>query len=193
MPSPDPLAAVEAALTRQFGQPPSRASVSFVGVEPIEVLRYRMARARRVYVSLGMARHPMVGPDVSIVPADGPRAELLLAIDDPADRFGDVWRSLAVLAAAPAVEGVVYTPGMSVDLGEPLAAGATCTGVLVSDEVAPSPVTTPLGLVRILAVVPATPTELAWCRVRGAEALTERWMAAGTSPRDLARAPVALD
>ena len=42
---------------------------------------------------------------------DGPRAELMLHLRDPADEHADVWRRLAVLAAAPAVEGVVYGRG----------------------------------------------------------------------------------
>ncbi len=45
----------------------------------------------------------------------------------------------------------------------------------------------------ILQVLPATSTELAWCRVRGSAALRERWAAAGYDLLDLARGPVALD
>ena len=38
-----------------------RASVSFVGVDPIEVLRFEPIPGERAYVSLGMSRHPMTG------------------------------------------------------------------------------------------------------------------------------------
>ena len=69
-----------------------------------------------------MSRHPMTGAAADVLAADGPRAELMLHLRDPDRRHADVWRGWRVLAAAPAVEGVVYAPGMSVDLGEPLVA-----------------------------------------------------------------------
>ncbi len=50
---------------------------------------------------------------------------------------GDLWRRLAVLAAGPVVEGVVYADGMSVDLGEPLDPSSLCTGgLIVASELA---------------------------------------------------------
>ena len=76
----------------------------------------------------------MTGADADIMNADGPRAELMLHLRDEQDAFADVWRQLAVLAAAPAVEGVVYRAGMTVDLGQPLAAGSACTGALSSSS-----------------------------------------------------------
>ena len=191
MTAPDGLADVEAALIDHFGARPQRASVSFVGVDPIEVLRFEPIPGERAYVSLGMARHPMTGADASLLAADGPRAELMLHLRDPTDQHGDVWRRLAVLAAAPAVEGIVYSAGISVDLGEGLSAGSLCTGVLV-DGSALAPVTTAAGPVTILQAVPATSTELAWCRVRGSAALRERWSQAGVDLLDLGRSAVAL-
>ena len=116
----------------------------------------------------------------------------MLHLRDPTDQHADVWRRLAVLAAAPAVEGVVYAPGMSVDLGEPLAPASACTGV-AGRESALAPVDAGAGPVDVLQVVPATSTELAWCRVRGSAALRERWASAGTDLLDLGRRPVALD
>jgi hypothetical protein len=188
---PDVLATIEAALADHFGHRPQRASVSFVGVEPIEVLRFEPIPDERAYVSLGMARRPMTGADASVQAADGPRAELLLSVRDPAGRHADLWRRLAVLAAAPAVEGVVYAPGMTVDLGEPLSPNATCTGAVVTESAIPA-VQTPAGAVAILQLDPATPAELAWCRVRGSEALRARWAQAGTDLFDLTRRPVHL-
>lgn len=185
------LAAVEAALVERFGHPPQRASVSFVGVEPIEVLRFEPTAGDRAYVTLGMSRHAMTGAAESIRSADGPRAELLLVVRDPADVHRDVWRRLAVLAAAPVVEGVVHVPGMSVELGEPLVLGSSCTGFVIAASAYP-PVATPVGAVDLLSVLPATNTELAWCRVRGTAALTERWQAAGVDERDLLRRSVEL-
>ena len=186
------LETVEAALVEHFAHQPQRASVSFVGVDPIDVLRFEPIPGERAYVSLGMARHPMTGADESVRAADGPRAELLLQVRDPAGAYTEVWRRLAVLAAAPAVEGVVYVPGMSVDLGEPWAPGSLCTGVVVTES-AVSAVHTSAGRVAILQTSPATSTELAWCRVRGSAALLERWSRAGTDLLDLARPPVRLD
>lgn len=186
------LAAVEAALVEHFGATPARASVSFVGVDPIEVLRFEPIPGERAYVSLGLARHPMTPGDAAVQAVDGPRAELMLHLLDPTDAFGDVWRRVAVLAAAPAVEGVVYSPGMSVDLGEPLVAGSACTGVVLTESPL-GDVATPEGPVTVLLAYPATSTELAWCRVRGAAALRERWAEQGVDGLDLRRRAARLD
>jgi Suppressor of fused protein (SUFU) len=189
---PDVLAAVEAALVEHFGHQPQRASVSFVGVDPIQVLRFEPIPGERAYVSLGMSRHPMTGAMEAVVAADGPRGELMLHLRDPTDEHAEVWRRLALLAAAPAVEGVVYGPGMSVDLGEPFTAGSACTGVLVDESLIPD-IDVAAGTVAVLQVLPATSTELAWCRVRGSAALRERWTEAGTDLPDLGRRAVGLD
>jgi hypothetical protein len=185
------LDAVESALASHFAHRPLRASVSFVGVDPIEVLRFEPIPGERAYLSLGMSRHPMTPGTAQIVDEDGPRAELMLHLRDEHDRFPDVWRQLAVLAAAPAVEGVVYRADMTVDLGQPLAAGSACTGALVAGSPVPA-VDDTGGRVEILQLLPATPTELAWCRVHGAAALRERWAQRGTDLLDLARAAVDL-
>jgi hypothetical protein len=187
----DPLAEVQRALAERFEQQPARASVSFVGVEPIEVLRFEVSPDLRTYVSLGMSRHPMTGAQEQVRQSSGPRAELVLEIRDPADAFRDVWRQLAVLAAAPAVEGVVYREAMTVDLGAALVSGSGCTGVVAADSALPA-VPTAAGEVDFVRVVPATSAEIAWCRVRGAAALREQWRAAGTDLLDLARRPVQL-
>jgi hypothetical protein len=187
----DVVAQVEQALVEHFGARPLRASVSFVGVEPVDVLRFEPIPDERAYVSLGMSRHPMVGGDQLVRTAEGPRAELFLHLRDPADAFAGAWRRLAVLAAAPAVEGVVYRAGMTVDLGTPLAAGSRCTGVLTAASTI-DPVPTGAGTVDVIRVVPATPEELAWCRVRGAAVLEERWRDADIDLLDLARRAVEL-
>ncbi len=181
------LDAVDAALAAHFAHAPLRASVSFLGVDAIEVLRFEPIPGERAYVSLGMSRHPMTGADADIMNADGPRAELMVHLRDERDAFADVWRQLAVLAAAPAVEGVVYRAGMTVDLGQPLAAGSACTGALVVE----SPLAS-IGEVEVLQLVPATQNELAWCRVHGSEELRRRWSDNGTDVQDLARRAVDL-
>ena len=192
MTTPPVLAAVETALIDHFGHRPQRASVAFVGVDTVEVLRFEPMPGERAYLTLGMSRHPMTGADAAVVTADGPRAELMLHLADPAHEHADVWRRLAVLAAAPAVEGVVYAAGMSVDIGEHLVPGSACTGGLVVESPLAA-VTTPAGPVAVLQVLPATSTELAWCRVRGSAALREKWVDEGTDLLDLFRRPVRLE
>jgi hypothetical protein len=192
MSAPEPMVTIVRVLSEHFAQPPTRASVSFVGVDPLEVLRFEPIPGERAYVTLGMSRHPMTAASEVVVGADGPRAELMVHVHDSPGHGEVLWRNLAVLAAAPAVEGVVYTPGMTVDLGQPLAPDSRCTGGIV----VPSPlgaIDTPAGPVDVLAVLPATSTELAWCRVRGAAELRERWASDGTDLLDLGRRAVALD
>lgn len=192
--SSDPiLAAVETAVVAHFGHTPLRASVSFVGVDPIEILRFEPIPGERAYLSLGMSRHPMTSATETVQSSDGPRAELMLHLHDPTDDHADVWRKVALLAASPAVEGVVYADGMSVEVGEPLAPGSACVGVIVVDSpLAPVDVGAS-NEVRILQAIPATSTELAWARVRGSAALRERWAERETDLLDLARRPVPLD
>ena len=191
MTAADVLAAVAAGLDEHFGHRPQRASVSFVGVEPVEVLRFEPIPGERAYVSLGMSRRPMTGADEAVVDASGPRAELMLHLRDPADEYAQVWRRLAVLAAAPTVEGVVYRAGMSVEIGEPLVPGSACVGGILSASPLPS-IDSPAGAVAVLQLLPATSTELAWCRVRGSAALAERWRERGTDLLDLSRNAVSL-
>lgn len=186
MSAAESTALVEAALADHFGHRPQRASVSFVGVEPLEVLRFEAAGGEFAYVTLGMSRHPMTGADEALVAADGPRAELLLDIRDIRGRYAEVWRKLAVLAAAPAVEGLVHRVGATVDLGEPLAPGSRCTGVVVGAAPIPD-VATPVGDVAILQVLPATAHELAWARAQGSGALRERWEQQAIDLSDLGR------
>lgn len=168
--------------------------MSFVGVEPIDVLRFEPVPGERAYLTLGMSRRPMTSPTAVIQDPGAPRAELMLHVRSARgeeDAVGGVWRRLAVLAAAPAVEGVVYTAGMTVDLGEPLAPASRCTGVLVGES-ALAPIAAGTVSVSVLQVTPATSAELGWCRVRGSTALRERWAEHGTDLLDLARASVDL-
>jgi hypothetical protein len=189
---PAPLDSVDAALAAHFAHRPLRASVSFLGVEPIEILRFEPIPGERAYLSLGMSRHPMTAASADVLAAGGPRAELMLHLRDERDAFAEVWRRLAVLAAAPSVEGVVYQPGMTVDLGEPLAAGSRCTGALVV-EAPIAPVAAGPDAVAVVQLLPATATELAWCRVHGSAVLRQRWADRGTDLLDLGRPAVALD
>ncbi|MDQ2835798.1 MAG: suppressor of fused domain protein [Actinomycetota bacterium] len=194
--SPNLLRLVEDSYRQHFEVPPVRASVSFVGVEPIEILRFD-ERAEQDpfgiahYLSLGMSRYPMTdSTDLVVDEAGAPRAELLITARGRPD---DLWRQLAVLAAAPAVEGAVYSAGNRADLGQPLVAGSRCTGgVLATGPM--RPVTAPgISEVHILRLLPATATELAWARVHGSEQLIERWTTWKVDLNDLLRDPVSLD
>jgi hypothetical protein len=190
------LLLVEAQLLSAFGQDSGRAGVSFLGTERIDVLRFGPDPDGLVrYATLGMSRHPMGDPGAGLVAQSGPRAELLLTVRDLHD---SVLRRLAVLAASPAVEGVVVAPGAGLDLGEPLWDGAPFTAVLVgepggqvpdlvwSEEPGDDPV-------RFLPLLPMTPGEAAYKRVHGAQALEALWLRAGTDLRDPLRPQVALE
>ena len=179
------LAGVERSMIDRFGLNPARASVTFVGVDPIEVLRWsgRGAGPRRstVMVTLGMAGAPMG--------ASGRRAELLVEVYGEGDQL---WRQLAVLAAAPVVEAVVYSPGMTVELGGPIDASSLCVGgLIVASDV--GAVATAAGEVTIFRVIPATANELAYSRLRGSTALQELWCRAETDLFDLGRSSVELN
>ncbi|MFE9336356.1 suppressor of fused domain protein [Streptomyces sp. NPDC007063] len=197
----DVLTLVDARLRETFGEPDARASVTFLGAERIEVLRFLDAGAGTVrYATLGMSAGPMADPAQALAdPEVGPRAELLLSVgagsgagDAETDK---VLRPLAVLAASPQVEGVVVAPGASLDTGEPLWPGAPFTSVLVAESgglVEDVVLEPPREPVRFLPLLPMTPAEAAWKRVHGAEALQERWLRHGTDLRDPFRAAVPL-
>ena len=120
---------VRAHLRGHFATEPDSASVTFLGTEPIEVLRFRERadgpEGIAHYVSLGCSRHPMTDPtDIHADPERGPRAELVLRLRDPGPATG-IARSLAILASTPAVDGVVLDAGALIDLGSPLWASPT--------------------------------------------------------------------
>jgi hypothetical protein len=188
------LLLVEAHLLSVFGQDSGRAGVSFLGSDPVDVLRFGPDPDGLVrYATLGMSRHPMGDPGADLVAANGPRAELVLTVRDRQD---SVLRRLAVLAASPAVEGVVVSAGAGLDIGEPLWDGAAFTAVLVAE---PGGLVPDLQLegaedpVRFLPVLPMTPSEAAWKRVHGAAALEELWLSQGVDLRDPRRPQAALE
>ena len=104
--------------------------------------------------------------------------------------------SLSTPCTPVSVEGVVIAPGAGLDLGEPLWDDARFSAVLVAEpgglvpdlELAPD-----LEPVRFLPLLPMTPSEAAWKRVHGAEALQEAWLREGTDLRDPDRAQVSLE
>jgi hypothetical protein len=166
------------------GGEPDSASVTFVGTEPIEVLRFR-ERAHGPegiahYVSLGCSRHPMTDPTEMVAdPQRGPRAEIVLRLRDPGPATG-IARSVAILAATPAVDGVVLGPGALIDLGSPLwvwpAGRVPFTAVLLGHSDIPDlPLDPPLDPVKFMSATPITATEAAWVRLKGAEAMRQAW------------------
>jgi hypothetical protein len=138
-----------------------------------------------------MSRRPMTGAAAGVVAVDGPRAELILRVLAATDSTGNIWRRLALLAVAPAVEGVVYATGTTIDVGEPLVPESACTGAVVVESPV-ADVSTAQGAVAVLEALPATSDELAWSRVHGAAALRARWAEYDVDPADLGRAAVAL-
>lgn len=189
------LAAVRAHLHEHFAAAgivtePDVARVTFLGVEPIEVLRFGPGADRTVhYVSLGCARHPMADPTAIVAdPLHGPRAEVVLRLRVSGPDSG-LARSLAVLAAAPAVEGVVLAPDALIDLGQPLwmrSRGVVpFTAVLLGDsDIADLVLAAPRDPVRFLTATPITATEAAWVRLKGADALRAAWRTDGVDVLD---------
>lgn len=176
------------AKTGRWGEPDS-ASVTFLGTEPMEVLRFRAKDGLVHYVSLGCSRHPMGDPgDVVVDPQRGPRAEIALCLRDPGPATG-IARSLAILAAAPAVDGVVLRPDALVDLGSPLWAlpsrRVPFTAVLLGrSDIADLPLQPPRDPVAFLSATPVTATEAAWVRLKGAEAMRQAWQSDGVDVHD---------
>lgn len=190
------LRLVEARLREALGEPDARAAVTFVGTERIEVLRFTDGDLVR-YATVGMSAEPMGDPAAwSADPLRGPRAELLLSVRAGRADTDKVLRPLAVLAAAPQVEGVVVAAGASLGLGEPLWPGAPFRAVLVGEPgglVAHCELPEPMEPVRFFPLLPMTANEAAYKRVHGAAALQEQWLGHGTDLRDPLRGSVPLD
>ncbi len=163
---------------------PQKASVTFLGVEPMDVLRFE-TDSQVVYASLGCARHPMSDPtDLASDALRGPRAEVVIRMSRERELPG-LHRSLALLAAAPSVEGIVLVPDALIDLGEPLWSGSSCTAVVLEpDAIADLALAEPMSPVTFLRAVPVTGNEAAWVRLRGVDALRRAWDEAGIDVGD---------
>ncbi|TSE01896.1 suppressor of fused domain protein [Skermania sp. ID1734] len=186
------LARVRDHLVENLDGQPQVASVTFLGVEPIDVLRFSAGELIH-YATLGCSRRPMTDPaDLNADPVKGPRAELVMTLRDKMTTAG-LHRTLAVLAATPAVEGLVLAPDALLDVGEPLWAAAPFTAVLLAEStIAQLPLSPPADPVVFLDAVPITATEAAWVRLRGAAALREAWQEAGIDVRDPKRTAAQL-
>lgn len=180
------ISSVRAHLVSELGdENPSSASVTFLGLEALDVLRF-VGDDVVHYVSLGCSRHPMAEPnDIVADPTRGPRAELVLTLSGTSEQTSGVHKSLAILAASPAVEGVVFVEDALLDLGEPLWFGAPFSAVLLgAGPIGDLELSEPYDPVRFFSVAPLTGTEAAWVRLRGADALREAWAEAGIDVRD---------
>lgn len=158
------------------------------------MLRFESPDGLVRYASVGCSRHPMGDPgDLVADPTRGPRAELVLTLRGGTPIASGIARTLAVLAAAPSVEGVVLLDDALLDLGEPLWKDTAFTAVLLGDSgIADLELPEPMDPVRFLSVVPITSTEAAWVRLRGADALREAWAEAGIDVRDPHRSAASL-
>ncbi|MEX5636509.1 suppressor of fused domain protein [Parafrankia sp. FMc2] len=214
----DVLRRVEGHLVGWFGPDSGRASLTFLGADPIEVLRFGPDPDGVVrYVTLGMAREPMTPAEATVRDPAGPRAELVLSLRGRRDGAA---RALAVLASVPVVEGRPVVAGAGLDLGEPLWEGARFTAVLVGEpgglvpdlplasarpdaagngsgpaapgSAAPGSAASGPAPVHFLPLLPMTPNEAAYKRVHGATAMHQRWLDVGTDLRDPDRAEAPL-
>ncbi len=165
---------------------PDSASVTFLGLERLEVLRFGPDRSGVAhYVTLGCSRHPMTEAASGVAdPLRGPRAEVVLTLRATVPTAG-LARSLAVVAATPAVEGVVLVADALIDLSAPLWEGAAFTAVLLGDSaIADLPLEPPRDPVHFLAATPVTQTEAAWVRLKGAQAMRQAWLDDGVDVLD---------
>ncbi|CAN3130223.1 suppressor of fused domain protein [Mycobacterium sp. smrl_JER01] len=164
---------------------PDVASVTFLGADRVDVLRFAGPGDGAVhYVSLGCSRHPMVDPTEMVAdPVRGPRAEIVVALRGSSPV--GLSRSVAIVAAAPAVEGLVLAPDALIDLEAPLWEGAPFTAFLLGrSDIDDVPGSEPRAPVSVLSAVPITATEAAWVRLKGAEAMREAWRQDGVDPED---------
>jgi suppressor of fused protein SUFU len=185
----DVLAAVRAHLSEHFARAgltadPDEASVTFLGTERIDVLRFGAGDDISHYVTLGCSRHPMFEPSEMVTDAlHGPRAEVTVALRGPSPQ--GLARSMAIVAAAPAVEGLILEPDALIDLESPLWDGAPFTAFLLGrSDIDDVPLTAPLPPVAVLAATPITATEAAWVRLKGAEAMRDAWQQDGVDVHD---------
>ncbi|TGD88015.1 suppressor of fused domain protein [Mycolicibacterium sp. CH28] len=165
---------------------PVSATVTFLGLDRIDVLRFGPGLDGVAhYVTLGCSRHPMAEPTAGVAdPLRGPRAEIVMSLRASTPTPG-LARSLAVVAATPVVEGVVLVADALIDLSTPLWDSAAFTAVLLGDSgIADLPLAAPREPVRFLAAVPITPTEAAWVRLKGAEAMRQAWVDDGVDVLD---------
>jgi hypothetical protein len=164
----DPTDRVREYLVAHFECDPDVASVTFVGLQPIDVLRFGPDSDGVIHhVSLGGSRY-----------AEDTPTEVLVSLRS-ASTVSGLARSVAVLAAAPAVEGLMLAADALVDLGHPAWKGAPFTAFLLGDSVIE-----PMTEAQFLQAIPITPTEAAWVRLKGVDAMRQAWSQDGIDVLD---------
>ena len=189
----DVLAQVRAHLHEHFVRAgvtgePDAASVTFLGTERIDVLRFGPSTDGVYhYVSLGCSRHPMFDPTEMVTDSlHGPRAEVVVALRGSSPT--GLSRSVAILAAAPAVEGLILEPDALVDLQSPLWDTTPFTAFLLGrSDIDDVPLPAPRPPVTVLSATPITGNEAAWVRLKGADAMREAWAQDGVDTLDPSR------
>lgn len=150
---------------------PDVATVTFVGVPPLDVLRFGPDGSGVIhYVSVGGSRQSDSTPTEVVVSLRGPLTGSGLA------------RSVAVLAAAPVVEGLMPASDALVDLGQPAWKAAPFTAFLLGDSGIE-----PTAGVQFLQAIPVTANEAAWVRLKGAGAMRQAWEEDGVDVLDAGR------
>ncbi|MCV7192120.1 suppressor of fused domain protein [Mycolicibacterium brumae] len=189
----DVLARVRAHLRAHFGQDPDQASVTFLGLEPIAIQRFGPDPENLLhYVSVGCSKYPMADPGAAVADSvRGPRAEVVVRLRAGVPTRG-LARAVALLAATPAVEGVVLRSGALIDVGAALWESPPGSGVFSAFLLGPSDIgdlelDPPADPVVFLAATPITANEAAWVRLKGADALAEAWAQDEVDPTDPAR------
>lgn len=158
----DVLSLVESHLIEALGAVQARASVTFVGCDPIEVLRFDTSTGA-TYATVGMSKRPMSDPtEVAPDQIAGPRAELLVSLSPADDR---ILRSLAVAAMTPTVDGIVIADGVTLDLSEPIWPDSEHQGFVVQEPtIVGLALPAPADPVRFFPLQPLTADELALAR-----------------------------
>ncbi len=187
---PDPsevLAAVRTTLVGYFEQTdPDEAQLTFLGSTPLKLLRFGPDTDSVVsYATLGCSASPMQDASAAIIdPSNGPRAELVIPIRGGLD---GIIRPLAMLAAAPSIEGLILKEGALIDFGQPLWESTSFTGFVIFPSDIP-PVTIADSQVSLFQPVPATPNEFALARAKGSQELRRKWSELGVDFADPYRA-----
>ena len=167
---------------------PGEASITFLGADRIDVLRFGPDSDRvNHFVSLGCSRQAMADPADFLADTEvGPRAEVVVSLRAPTPP--GLAKSVAVLAAAPAVEGLILESDALIDLSAPLFENAPFTAFLLGpSDIGDLQLPEPREPVRFFAATPITPTEAAWVRLKGAEAMREAWRTDGVDVLDANR------
>lgn len=176
---------VEAFAERGIISEPVSASITFLGADAIDILRFGPTdEGLYHYASIGCSRNPMVDP-MAMVADSGPRAEVVVSLRGPTPT--GLAKSIAVLASAPLVEGLVLEPDALIDLQQPLWEGTAFNAFLLGVGDLGEVAVPAHESVRLLSATPITATEAAWVRLKGAAAMREAWQQDGVDVFDPGR------